>query len=168
MRERRFNILIPGLILAIIGLIGAYALFGEVLYIGGTAGTTGEFDIQFLTATTSDVVGSNPTATISVDRKTLTINVEDLEYPGAGAQIDIVVKNVGTISAILRTITITGNDDPDIVVELIGVEEDIPIDAGEEYPFAIRVYWSSQSTTGDKSINFTVELGYEQNTGVGY
>ncbi|MDD2489963.1 MAG: hypothetical protein PHY26_01745 [Bacilli bacterium] len=159
---------IPILIFMILLLVGAYAIFNEVLFIGGTAGTTGEFEIQFLSATTTNIVGSNPTAVISADKKTLTIAVDDLSHPGAGAQIDVVVKNIGNIPAVLKTVDINGVDDPDIIVELIGVNVDTPLDANEEYSFSIKVYWDPESIVGDKDIVFSVELEYEQNTSTGY
>lgn len=164
MKSRRRMVYIDILIVAILFMAIGFAIFTNALGITGTATTTGTFDIKFTSATLSNTVGTNPTAIISADGKTLTISANDLAYPGAGTDVNVTVKNLGNIPAILRTVTTTGDDDPDISVTINNIPVNEVMTPNETRSFIVGVKWNPISTTGNKNITFTVNLSYEQYT----
>ena len=115
--KKTFILAILGVL--ILALAVGYALFSDTLTITGTANAGGNFDVEFYSASVVSsqgvrTTGANPTgATISGDKNTLTVTVADLAYPGAGAQFQAVIKNVGTIPAKVKAVTptnITGSN----------------------------------------------------------
>ena len=135
----------------ILALGVGYAIFSDTLTITGTANANGSFDLQFTEASqlvSSQGVrttGTNPTGvSISSDKDTLTVTVADLEYPGAGAQFQAVIKNVGTIPAKVTGLSaetnLTGADS----IKITGLDV---IDDGH----------STIEPNGTCTINFTVE-----------
>jgi hypothetical protein len=162
MKSKKRRIFIYLLIIGILFMAIGFAIFSNALGITGTATTTGTFDIKFISAVPSNTVGCTPTATISADGKTLTITIPDLAYPGAGSDIGVTVKNLGNISAILRTVTTLGIDDPDISVVINNPPINDIMASNEERVFTITVKWNPVSTTGSKNITFTANLVYEQ------
>jgi len=164
MKSRRRFFLINALVIAIILLAVGFAIFTDALGITGTATTTGTFDIAFISAITTNTVGSTPTAVITPDGKTLTISANDLAYPGAGTDVNVTVRNLGNIPALLRTVTTTGTNDPDISVTITNMPTNEVMVPNEQRTFTITIKWNPVSETGDKSITFTVNLLYEQYT----
>ena len=162
MKKLKPTTIIKLLVVLVLLISGAYAIFTDTLAITGTAGTTGEFDIIFFSATPANTEGCTPSATISPDGKTLTVAVDDLAYPTAGTDFTIVVKNDGNVSAILNSITITGGDDPDIVVSTTGLTESTVIEPTSTHSFTLNVEWASGSQAENKSIIFSADLVYEQ------
>lgn len=117
-------ILIFLLLLFVSGISIAYASFSDSLKIVGTANANGRFDVEFISSKIIDAKGVNVLASkaiISEDKDTLTIDIKDMEYPGAGATVSCIVKNTGTVPAKLNNVSITGNDDEDISVEFLDV-----------------------------------------------
>ncbi len=163
MRRNKTRLYIFLLIITMFFLSIGYALFSETLAISGTANTSGTFDIQFTAATTSNVTGCTPTATVAVGGKSLTIDVADMQYPGATAQIDITVQNMGNVAAILQSVDVTGTDDTDITVTVPSIAN-TTLAATATFNFSIVVTWDSGSTAEGKSITFTVDLNWAQNT----
>lgn len=165
MRRNKSKLYILVLFMILFFFAIGYAIFSDILNIAGTATTTGDFDIQFFSATIDNGVtsGVTPTATISGDSKTLTINAPDLATPSSKAKIDVVVKNVGNIDAILKTINSTGIDDTDIIITVAPTfTPDTTLTAGSTYPFSITIEWDTESQTGSKTVPFTFDLTYEQ------
>ncbi|MDD2434748.1 MAG: hypothetical protein PHO63_00650 [Bacilli bacterium] len=153
------------LIAILLSFTVGYALFSEVLNISGTATTTGTFDIEFTSATPAaspDTIGCNPTATISADKNTLTIAVPDLSQPGAKATINVVVTNVGNIAAELLSVDVTGNTDPDIVVQYPNWPTTVTLEPLQTYEFPVVVSWDPDSSTSNKEVTFTAALNYQQ------
>lgn len=165
MRKRNNRKYYVAILLAVILTVSlGFAIFSEVLNITGLARTSGEFDLVFESAT---VASSNhagtPTATISTDKNTLTLTADTLMQPGASVSYDVVVKNVGTINSKLNSFTITGDNDPDIVVSITpALSTDTIVNAGTTQEFTITVTWAISSTTGDKTLNYSVEIDYQQ------
>lgn len=164
MKSKKTKTLMVALVAALVVVTGAFALFSETLTINGTANTNGTYDIEFQTAVVGSTVACTPTATISGDKNTLTVDVADLDYPGAGTTISVTVANAGTIPAILNAVNLTGTTtDPDVTVDIQAVTG-VTLVAGATHTFDIVVEWDAASTTGSKSITFGATLDYEQNT----
>lgn len=76
---------------------------------------------------------------------------------------NVTITNVGTLAALLKTVNISGTSDPDIEVKITpAFVENSTIASLATYDFAITVTWLTSSTTGNKSLDYTVTLNYEQ------
>lgn len=161
--NNRYLIIALVLIVAMFGT--AYALFAEQLNITGSAHTDGSFDLEFNSATvgTPTSYAGTPTATISTNKNTLTLAADSLTQPGAVVTYDVVIRNVGSIDATLKNVNITGNTDPDLTVTVSpAFTTGTTVTAGTTYEFKIIVSWPLDSQVGDKTVNYTVSLDYEQ------
>lgn len=160
----------------------AYAVFSDSLMISGTASAKGTFDLEFQNATvvlaeTEGIDEINTTAVISDDKNTLTVNVADISYPGAGATFSVDIANVGTIPAKVKSVIQT-NIKGSGLAKITGLEQigiDRPsIEAKEKYNLKFRVEWDPEitdeeyinnllATEGD-TVSFKLEIEYEQKT----
>ena len=160
------NKIIIGIVMVVLVLSVGYAIFSESINIGGTARASGEFNIIFNSVGTIKEEGSSGArATISENKKILTVNVPKLEYPSAYVEVPVVIKNVGSIKAILKGIETVGLDTTDIKVSYSGVTQDEELGTNEERNMKIKVTWDSASTTIVDNITFKVGLNYEQSNG---
>lgn len=139
-----------------------YAIFSESLNIGGTAVTTGIFDVQFSATSIASSTGCTPTSTISTDKNGVTISVPDLGKPGANAVVSVTVKNTGNIDANLLSVNVTGNTNPNITVTYPTWTTGVVLAPNETYTFNITVAWALTSTVANTNIAFTATLNYEQ------
>lgn len=160
---------IVSLFIIVLSLGVGYAIFSETINITGTAQTTGAFNIEFFDADPTlqekqDALLTTNTATISGDKNLLTLDVPSLERPGSWVEFDVTVKNVGTIGALLESVDVTGDTDPNIDVDYptwtTGLVPGV-IAAGASYTFDIVVEWDIDSETGT-TINYTLALNYQQ------
>jgi hypothetical protein len=165
--ERRYFIV--SLFIVVLSLAVGYALFAETLNITGTAQATGNFDVEFfsasLDAASSNLYGevvNNPT--IDGAKNVLTISQVNLKQPGAKAVFDVTVRNVGNIAAELLDVDFTGNTDPDITVTYApAFVNGTTLAVGADYSFEIIVEWDIDSEDNtQKTINFTADLNYQQ------
>ena len=160
------NKIIIGIVMVVLVLSVGYAIFSESINIGGTARASGEFNIIFNSVGTLKEEGSSgATAEISSNKKSLTVNVPKLEYPSAYVEVPVVIKNVGSIKAILKGIETVGLDTTDIKVSYSGVTQDEELGTNEERNMKIKVTWDSASTTIVDNITFKIGLNYEQSNG---
>lgn len=177
MKKTKKKFLIILLIVLLLGLAVGYAAFSDVLTITGTANADGTFDLIFQSATTSGMTGVNETdtkATISADGDTLTVVCADLAYPGAGCQYNVVIKNVGTIPAKVKSVTptnIEGNGSNIKIDGLDAITTSHPVlNAGDTCNLAFTVYWDPDSEdplpTGGETCSFELVIEYEQATEV--
>ena len=161
-KQNKKTFLILSLFAALFTMTIGYAIFSESLNIGGTAVTTGTFDVQFSATSITSNTGCNPTSTISADKNALTISVPDLAYPGAGTTISVTVKNNGNIAADLLSVNVTGNTNPDITVTYPTWATGVVLEPNETYTFNINVAWATTSTVANNNVTFTAVLNYEQ------
>lgn len=161
--NRRYYILALIVLLLVLG--GGYALLSETLNISGTAIASGEFGLEFNAATVGTPTSFAPgaTATISTDKKTLTLAADSLTQPGAIVTYNVTIKNTKTIDAKLKNIIISGTDNLDLKVTISpAFVKDTTVSAGSTYDFSIVVEWPSSSEVSGTTINYTVQLDYEQ------
>ncbi|MBR6034139.1 MAG: hypothetical protein IKP28_05360 [Clostridia bacterium] len=169
------------LIAALLALAIGYAAFTDALTISGTANARGSFDVEFTSASVVSAVGvdlTNTTASISNDKNTLTVSCKDLAYPGAGAQFQAVIKNVGTIPAKIKSITptnISGNGNAIVISGLDAITTNHPtLQANGTCTIDFTVTWNPNVETLDTTkdgeggsvadCSFTLEIEYEQDT----
>ena len=166
--------LIVILIISLLILAIGYAVFSETLTILGTANAKGTFDLEFQNAEIVKNIGADKektTAEISADKNTLTVNVADLAYPGAGVEFSVDIVNVGTMPAEVRAVTpnnITGSDKIK-VMGLDGIKVGHPkIEVGDRCNIHFTVEWPvdvTEITGGESSISFGLQIEYTQSTG---
>jgi len=168
------NYLAVVLVVLLLGLSIGYAAFSDSVKISGTANTNGTFNLEFKSAKLDSYAGVatdvlEPTSAthiaISEDKNTADVVVKDLQYPGAGAQFTVVIKNSGTIPAKLTGITPVGVDDEDIIVTFPEMEEGEKIAPQGECSITFTVQWDEQSENQTpKELDFSLQLDYEQDT----
>jgi len=103
--------LIAILIVFLLALAIGYAAFNDVLTITGTASANGTFDLEFTSQRVVKEVGVTSANIEKTADDELTVTVEDIAYPGAGAAFEAVITNVGTTPAVLKAVTPEGLDD---------------------------------------------------------
>lgn len=183
-KESKKKFLILLLIVLLLALAVGYAAFSDTLEISGTANVNGSFDLQFVSGQCSVVEQKGCTANVSVGADStsetndkLTVTVENLAYPGAGAKIHAQIKNLGTIAAQVESVTITPNPATNgnaiVVTGLDTITTSHPtIQPNGTCDFDFKVMWDSAVTTldntkdGENSNNFTftVSIQYKQAT----
>lgn len=170
-KNKKFLIIV--LIVLLLGLAVGYAAFSDTLNITGTANAGGNFDMVFSTATISTSEGidtDNSSAVISGDKNTLTVTIKDLSYPGAGAQIDTVIHNAGTIPAKVKSVNTTLPSGQAIKVNgLNAITTAHPvIAAGGDCNLSFTVVWDenvNELSDEEKSgVTFDLTIEYEQAT----
>lgn len=182
-KENKKKLVLALLIVLLLALAVGYAAFSDVLNISGTAkiASNTSFDLQFTSASTV-VHSEGCTATVTPGADTngdandkLTVSVQNLAYPGAGAQIKAVIKNFGSMPAKLTSLAptnIAGNTNAIKITGLEGYVANEVIQPGASCEVTFTVYWDSTVTTldntkaGEDGNNFEFSLGltYEQFT----
>lgn len=166
-RRKSSSFFILILLFLVSGISIGYAALSESLQIIGTANANGKFDVEFISskiidAKGIDVIGSK--AQISEDKNTLTVDIKDMKYPGAGATVSCVVKNTGTVPAKLKNVNLIGNDDKDISVQFLdSAKIGQTLGINDMWTIKFVVKWNIDSTIENKkAINFSISLDYEQ------
>jgi len=168
------KVFIVVLVVLLLALAVGYAAFSDVLKVSGTANAKGTFDLEFQNAkvvTTAGVDTTNTTATISSDKDTLTVNVADLAYPGAGTEFSVDIVNVGSISAEVTDVianNISGSDNIKIKgLDAINQSHKI-LAPNEKCNIHFTVEWPKESTVpltnGVESVQYDLTLEYTQGT----
>ena len=143
----------------------SYALFSDSITVSGTATTTGTFAINTTAAVVTTQVGSSSsTAVISGDKKTVTLTVPKLEYPGAYTTFTITLKNEGNIPAKVINIVPTSLGDDDVVASYSGIALNSTIAPNATLSFTFKVMWDSGSTTANTTgATIDVDFVFQQN-----
>ena len=178
------NKIIVGVVALILALTIGYAVFSQSLNIKGTAKAEGSFGLIFEKSakepTCSGYSGGDDcsiddVATISGDKKTLNIIVNSLLYPTAYVKIPVLIKNTGTIDAVLESMEITGLESNDIDVKYSITDKDIEngyiVKPGDDNrkEVEVEVSWNKDSTHNSSepiSIDFSITMNYKQATNV--
>ena len=173
-RVNNKKVFILMLIILLLILAVGYAVFSEILTISGTANAKGTFDLEFQNAEVVKNIGADKektTAEISADKNTLTVNVGDLAYPGAGVEFSVDIVNVGTMPAEVQAVTpnnITGSDKIK-VTGLDGIKVGHPkIEVEDRCNIHFTVEWPIDVTEigeDESSISFGLQIEYTQATG---
>lgn len=161
-------------IVLILAVAVSYAVFSDTLNISGTANAGGKFDLEFTEGTglvsAKGVNETNTKATISEDKNTLTVNVADIAYPGAGAKFKAVIKNAGTVAAKVKKLTASNINGAD-AIKITGLDS-ITTDSAVIEPngtsvVEFTVEWDKDKELTNKdgdSVNFSLAIDYEQAT----
>lgn len=166
------NILIGGLLIAIVAMSIGYAALAQQLTITAKSDLTdASWKIQFeeITLDTTASKGATEATAPTASGTAASFDVK-LAYPGAKAVYKIKIKNAGTIDAYLKSIagvTEANAADPTAVQYTVtGVEAMDELDASAEDEAIVTVEWVSSETdtvpTGTTSKTATIYLNYEQ------
>lgn len=161
MKKLKTITVISLVMLLIMGI--SYALLSDTITVTGSATTTGSLDVNVISASVSNQVGSS-NSTISNNNDTITINVPKLEYPGAYTEFSITLKNEGTINAKLKSIVENDMGDANILVSYSGIAVNELLNVNNSKTFTIKVEWLSSSTSASvDGVDISIDFIYEQN-----
>ncbi|MEI3529947.1 MAG: hypothetical protein V8Q75_02600 [Bacilli bacterium] len=163
--KNKSNVFAIGLLAFVLVMSVGYAMFSETLNIGGTAATTGNFDVEISNAVVTTETGSTgATILVSEDKNSVTLSAPALEYPGSSVVYTITITNNGNIPTKLKNITETGlTDDPNVTISYDGIStvDDI-LNKNDSKTFTITVTWNQDSTAASSNVEFQIDLNYEQ------
>lgn len=163
--KNKSNVFAIGLLAFVLVMSVGYAIFSETLNIGGTAATTGNFDVEISNAVVTTETGSTgATILVSEDKNSVTLNAPALEYPGSSVVYTITITNKGNIPTKLKNITETGlTDDPNVTISYDGISTvDDVLNKNDSKTFTITVTWNQDSTSASSNVEFQIDLNYEQ------
>ncbi|NLL44976.1 MAG: hypothetical protein GX247_04870 [Mollicutes bacterium] len=164
MRRQKIRFWILGLAIFTILLTSVYALLAANLEITGTATGAGDFKIEFVNATPSDL--NKATATLSAEKTTLDISA-NLNFPSDSVTIDFVIRNTGSLNAMVENLVINNNSNEDFSIVINGLHdiEGTTLGVGEITEGSIVITWNPTSTSANpESVNFSVTIDYVQAT----
>lgn len=169
---KKQSIAIIGVIAFVLAVAVGYALFSETITINGTATAKGNFDVEFTSIGTPTCSGFSGTcdaatlANIAADKNSINITVDKLQYPGAYVEIPVTVTNVGSIPAILESITETGLEtDASVKVSYDGIAvSDAQLAQNGTASFTVKVLWDANSNESSENVSFSIALNYKQVT----
>ena len=158
------NKIFVGCLALLLVMVAGYALFSQNLTINGTAKAEGNFDIEIVRAEiTSEKGSAGATATISNDGRALTITIPKLEYPGAYVGVSYDIENKGTVPAIFKNYSITGETN---VIKSEFRFENYFYDKGAKQTENIRIYWyENKNITNEEKTTITLKTNFVQTEG---
>ena len=169
MRDRKKrNIIIGSLCCLLVFMAVGYALLSQTLNINGIANLTGKWKIYIDSITVKEVGGSAKSNQAEVTEDKLTANFDvELLKPGDYVEYDVVVKNEGTINAVLRELipNIESNN-MDILLTHSIIQGQI-LKAESETKFTLKIRFDERATeivSGGKT-SFDIQMVYEQYDG---
>ena len=172
-KKEKKNILIGGLLVAIIAMAVGYAALAQQLTINGTAQVSSTWDVKFTsisTGTASNSAGVASTATNKTPPKitntTATFDVE-FQTPGDTMEYDIVVTNDGSLDAKLANVVATassagGSGDLQLT-EANGINYEITIDGKQIGEAKNSVLVGKPADGAAKTSTVHVKVWWDQN-----
>ena len=169
MRDRKKrNIIIGSLCCLLVFMAVGYALLSQTLNINGIANLTGKWKIYIDSITVKEVGGSAKSNQAEVTEDKLTANFDvELLKPGDYVEYDVVVKNEGTINAVLRELipNIESNN-MDILLTHSIIQGQI-LKAESETKFTLKIRFDERATeiVSGGQTSFDIQMVYEQYDG---
>ena len=169
MRDRKKRNIIIGSLCCLLVFMGiGYALLSQTLNINGIANLTGKWKIYIDSITVKEVGGSAKSNQAEVTEDKLTANFDvELLKPGDYVEYDVVVKNEGTINAVLRELipNIESNN-MDILLTHSIIQGQI-LKAESETKFTLKIRFDERATeiVSGGQTSFDIQMVYEQYDG---
>lgn len=176
--EKKKNVLIGALLVAIVLMSVGYAALAQLLTIEGTAHISADWAVEITDIVEKTAVGAT-TNQVDYTSTSATFDV-NLEYPGAYAEYEVTISNNGTIDAILDSITgletINTAEPKKVVYTLTGVTagtSEVVAKDGETVDTnvaTVKVEWVAAAEGETETIptattkTATINLNYKQNT----
>lgn len=180
MKKSNKKYVIVLLVVLLLGLAVGYAAMNDTLNITGTANAKGgDLDMIFTNACafakTEGINADGSSVVVSGEGDQLNVTVKDLHYPGAGAQVHVQIKNVGTLPAKLNGVKLTDDSNLEqregIVVKGLDTLNTAhnTMNPGSTCEFDFTVEWDKSWTNQEANpseISFGLQLDYTQDTNV--
>lgn len=164
-RKKR-NLIIISLACLLVFMGVGYAVLSTTLSIKGAASLTGKWDIHIesIEATTTNGTATSETPTLSENKLGASFDAT-LKKPGDYVEYTIVVKNAGSIPAMLMELkpTITGENIDDIILTHTMIHGQI-LKEGTSTTFTLRVLFDDRATevVTNATATIDIELLYTQ------
>ena len=144
----------------------AFAGFSSLLTINGTANVNTSWDVAITNIVSKNSVGSASNNGAPVYTRTSATFKTVLVSPGDSMTYDVTIENNGTVDAKLNEITLTDSNNPAIIFETSGIEENDVLRVGQSQIFTVVVRYSDSITSQPDVLNasLTVRLDYVQNS----
>ena len=167
------NILIGGLLIAIVAMSIGYAALAQQLTLTAKASVgDASWDVGFtnITLDSTKTAGATEVTAPAATGTAASFDVK-LGYPGAKATYNVTIKNSGTIDAVLKSITGVTEANAlapaDIQYTVTGVAANDALNAGATSTAVVTVEWVKSATsqtvpTGTTAKTATIYLDYEQ------
>lgn len=143
---------------AIVGILAvgvSFAAFASTLTINGTASLTGDFNVKFTAASSTDTKATTTVPTISSDG-VLSFDVStELQEPGSQSVVSYTITNKGSIGANLSTPSITCYSDSGKATVVDCSDTDMTINAGTVSPTTLNT---------DDTANGTITIKWDSNS----
>ena len=159
------NFIIFMLVVAIFIMSSSYAILYQNLKINGNASVVASWKVEITGIKEGNKIGNAVSESIpTYTTTTATFNAQLFDIADSIDYI-VAIKNSGNIDARLSDITTSLNGDSTIVYELLGVQKDYVLKAGESIDVTVRVKVSPSVTNIDRTTNngITIIFGYVQN-----
>lgn len=162
------NILICGLVIAIVAMSIGYAALAQQLTVTTSSYISDvNWKIELTNATLDNTLSKGVTEISKPTIVGMTVAFDiQLASPGAQAVYKMKVKNEGTMNAYLKAITKANDTDSSIKYTITGVRELNTLNADQEVEVTITIEWVGNSTntnqTSPKAITEMLYLDYEQ------
>ena len=158
MKKSKKNSITIALIVLLLALAVGYAAFTSNLVINGTVAGSGKWDVKFDSVTLVD-------ENMEADSTHGTVTLSEDKHPGDGVMIQAIVKNTGSIDALLESFEITGTDDADIEItkNAAMVEGQTLLANGGSCVAQFAIKWKADSTkTALGTKEFKITYNYTQ------
>lgn len=163
---KKNHILIMILVGVIFIMASAFAAFSSLLTINGSASINNSWNVEITNIVSKNKVGEASNNGVPVYTKTSATFKTVLVSPGDSMTYDVTIENNGTVDAKLSKITLTDSNNPAIIFETSGIEENDVLRAGDQQLFTVIVKYNNAVTSQPDVLNasLTVKLDYVQNS----
>ena len=159
--------LIIGLCLIVLFMAIGYAAFATNLTITGTSTITSTWDIRITDIQVTDIKnGATQAEEPAVTSNTTATFKTNLTSPGDSMTYEVIVANEGNIAAKLDKITISDENNPAILFQVDGINENDVLGEHSTTTFNVIVTYNPSITTQPEKTTSTlkVSLDYIQNS----
>lgn len=161
------NKVIVATLMFLLTLMIGYSIFGESINLLGTAKAEGNLNLIF-EKVDFDNIRDMPNyddakvkTEISSEGHLLTISNVNLEFPTAYVIIPVTIKNTGTINAKLTDI-VPNLPNSELEFSYTNMAKGEILNAGNSKVVYLKLMWKKESITTPGTVDFTVDLVYEQ------
>ena len=163
--KRIFKFILMELVIVILLLNVGYAKVSSVSDNSKTSFSNGVFDVQFANASVVKSAGVNTDETfikLSNHGQSLSVNVSDLAYPGAGAEFSVNIVNNGSIPVKISSIEVQGLNNSSFLKVNVLNEANIDnkvLNSGEICNMYFTVVWDKSYTYSlNETANFSLKI----------
>ncbi len=139
------NILIAGLLVAIMVMSVGYAAFASQLNLNGTTTIDGEWDVEITAIKASNVTGDAVAGTPSYTASTATFNAT-LKKPGDAITYTVTVENKGNIDAKLNDTVFTEGANGSPAIVYTHTDPAATLAAGDSTTFTVTTTYDASYT----------------------